>query len=700
MLNDPALFINREVSWIRFNYRVLEEAEDSSHPLLERVKFLAISGSNLDEFFMTRASILAQQIERGDFEPTPGSRMTPLQEIKVTRSEILPLLRRQKECWEKGLAPLLARAGIRILKPKDLTEHQKLTLRDYFQKEILPVMKKPEAEYVAGYISNLHVNLLVVINDPRMSEASTKLLVEAPTDTFDRFTRVPSIEDRKSDDNFILLEDLVASNLDLLFPSAQILNHYKFRVTRNAEIDVIADEKTDFLTTMELSVRQRRHGKPARLEFESSMPQHLREYLAHGIGSIRVPSSDVQYEIDGPFGLVDFWQLLKLKRPDLKDTPFQGYIVPELGPGKHAYGAIAARDYALYHPYDSFDMVVNMLADAAIDPNVTEIYITLYRIDPDSPIISHLMKAASSGKTVTALIELKAKFDEANNIKWAKMMTKAGVKVVYNFPKIKVHAKLALIIRREDGKTIQYSHLGSGNYNSVTTRIYGDIGYLTANPQIGTEVLDLFHKLTTDPRKAVPYKHLLVAPTSLKSEILSRIDREIMTHQKTKDGYLAFKMNALVDKNIIQALYRASQAGVKIDLNVRGLCCLRPGIQGVSENIRVVSIVGRFLEHARIYYFRNGGEEEVLLGSSDMMPRNLERRVEVLFSVPDPTIKSAILRILDIHLRDNVKARRLLPNGSYEKVKPQPGEEIIDSQLWLINNRGAWHENPSKSEHS
>ena len=700
-LDDPTLFINREVSWIRFNYRVLEEALDANHPLLERVKFLAISGSNLDEFFMTRASILEQQVERGDFEPTPGSRMTPLEQIKVTRSEILPLLKKQKECWEKELAPALAKEGIHILKPQDLTKQQSRLLREYFQKEILPVMKKPDVEYVAGYISNLHVNLLVVANDPRMAEDSTKLVVEAPTDTFDRFIRIPPIEESQSRDDFILLEDLVASNLDLLFPSARIVNCYKFRVTRNAEIDVIADEKTDFLTTMELSVRQRHHGKPARLEFDSSMPQHLREYLTLSVGSFRVPSpEDVQYEIDGTFGFVDFWQLLKLKRPELKDTPFQGYIVPDLGPGKHVFGPIAAKDFALYHPYDSFDMVVNMLADAAIDPNVTEIYITLYRIDPDSPVISHLMKAASSGKTVTALIELKAKFDEANNIKWARMMTQAGVKVVYNFPKIKVHAKLALIIRREDGNTVQYAHLGSGNYNTVTTRIYGDIGYLTANPQISAEVFDLFHKLTTDPRKAGPYKHLLVAPTSLKSEILSRIDREIETHQKTKNGYLAFKMNGLVDKNIIQALYKASQVGVKIDLNVRGLCCLRPGMQGISENIRVISIVGRFLEHARIYYFKNGGEEEVLLGSSDMMPRNLEKRVELLFSVPDITMKAAILRILDIHLKDNAKARRLLPNGTYEKVKPRPGEEIVDSQIWLINNRGAWHENLPNSNHS
>jgi polyphosphate kinase len=337
-------------------------------------------------------------------------------------------------------------------------------------------------------------------------------------------------------------------------------------------------------------------------------------------------------------------------------------------------------------------MIVTVLADAAIDPDVTDIYITLYRIDPGSPIISSLMKAAGNGKSVTALIELKAKFDEVNNINWAKMMTQAGVKVVYNFPKIKVHAKLALIVRRQNDKVTQYSHLGSGNYNLVTTRIYGDIGYLTANPQIGAEVLDLFQKMSTDPRKAGPYKHILVAPTSLKNEILSRIEREIKTHQEKKGGYLALKMNGLVDKNIIQALYRASQAGVKIDLNVRGLCCLRPGIEGVSENIRVVSIVGRFLEHARIYYFRNGGEEEVLLGSSDMMPRNLERRVELLFSVPDPAIKSSILKILDIHLKDNVKARRLLPDGTYKKVKPLTGQEIVDSQLWLINNRGAWHE--------
>jgi len=388
-LDDPSLFINREVSWIRFNYRVLEEAQDTSQPLLERVKFLAISGSNLDEFFMTRASILEEHIERGEFEPTPGSRMTPLEQMRVTRSEILPLLDKQKECWEK-LSAALAKENILVQKPNELTNQRKRMLREYFQNEILPAMKKPNADYIATYISNLHVNLLVVRDDPRLKEDSTKLIVEVPTDTFGRFIRVPDSDESRDtvQDNFVLLEDLVAANLDLLFPLVQIRDCYKFRVTRNAEIDTKADENTDFLTTMELSVRQRRYGKPARLEFEASMPRQLREYLTSSVGSFRVPRiEDVQYEVDGPFGLVDFWRLLKLDKPNLKDAPFKGYVLPELESGKNAFAAIAAKDFALYHPYDSFEMIVILLAEAATDPDVTEIYITLYRIDPDSPII-------------------------------------------------------------------------------------------------------------------------------------------------------------------------------------------------------------------------------------------------------------------------------------------------------------------------
>lgn len=690
-LEGHSLFISRELSWIRFNYRVLEEAQDTRHPLLERVKFLAISGSNLDEFFMTR-SFLLEELDKDEPEGTHEG-ITALEQITAIRKEILPLLRIRMKCWEEELLPALVKEKIRIFRLSDLSEQQKRALRDYFQNVVLPAMKKPDANYSSPFISNLQINLLAVAKGPKQDR---KLIVEVPADKFGRFFRIPTQSSYKETevDTFILLEDLVASNLDLLFPSTQILDHYQFRVTRNAEIDFKADETTDFLKTVELSVRERRYGKPSRLEFQSSMPEQLREYLARNIGSMvpyRIPAY-AQYEVDCPLGLVDFWELLKLNRPDLKDAPIKGYVIPELAPGRSVFSEIASKDFMLYHPYDSFDTLVNMFSYAATDPTVTEIYITLYRIDPDSPIISSLIRAASNGKKVTALVELKAKFDEANNIKYAKVLTEAGVKVVYNFPKIKIHAKLALIVREENGKPTLYSHIGSGNYNAVTTRIYGDIGYLTANHEIGTEILDLFHQLTIDARKLAQYTHLIVAPMSLKNEILIRIEREITKHKEMGGGFLGFKMNGLVDKSVIQALYRASTAGVKIDLNVRGLCCLRPGLPGISENIRVVSIVGRFLEHARIYYFRNGGNDEVLLGSSDMMPRNLERRVEVLFSVPDPKIKSSILRILNIHLKDNVKARRLLSDGTYEKVEPSPGEEIVDSQLWLINNKGTWHD--------
>jgi polyphosphate kinase len=693
-LEDPALYINRELSWIKFNERVLEEAEDHMHPLLERVKFLAICGSNLDEFFMTRAYHLEEQVDRNQFEPTPDG-MTPLQQIEITRKEILPLLVKHAKCWEESLCPSLRMEGVRVQSFSELDATKKQALRDYLKNVMLPVMNKKGIDAASSFIPNLHIHLLILGKFPEKSE--TYLALEMPVDEFGRLIQLPKGAETSAEGHreveLVFIEDLIESNLDLLFPPEfKILGKCQFRVTRNAEIDVKVDESTDFLRTMELSMEQRRHGKPSRLEYESSAPSFLKEYLSNMIG---LPEY-AQYVCDCPLGLSDLWQLLKVDRPDLKDAPLKAFVVPELAPGSNSFEAISRKDFALYHPYDSFDMITNLFREAAMDINVTDIYITLYRIDPTSPIIGALLAAAFNGKSVTALIELKAKFDEVNNINWAKVLGQAGVNVVYNFPKVKVHAKLGLILRREGGRLVQYSHIGSGNYNAVTTRIYGDIGYLTANPQIGAELLDLFHSLTGETRKMEKYQYLLVSPQSLRNEILGRIAREVQMHNMKGGGYLAFKLNALVDKSIIQALYRASMAGVKIDLNVRGLCCLRPGLPGVSENIRVISIVGRFLEHARIYYFRNGGEEEVLLGSSDMMPRNLERRVEVLFSVPDPKISVSIFRnILSIHLRDNVKARRLLPDGTYEKVTPLDGEETINSQLWLIDNRGVWHGTPA-----
>ena len=487
---------------------------------------------------------------------------------------------------------------------------------------------------------------------------------------------------------FVFLEDLIMSNLDLVFPDEQALVAYPFRLTRNGEINIIMDESADFLNSVKRSLSSRKEGFPSRLEFDKKMPLKIREALTKSLG---LPDK-LCYEVESPLGLVDLWQVLKINHPDLKDKTFLPSVLPLLAPEKDLFATISRRDIVLYHPYDSFDVIVNLLKEAAKDLHVFNICITMYRVDHKSPIIAALMDAASRGKKVTVIIELKAKFDEENNVILTSELIDAGVNVIYNFPNIKVHAKLCLIERKEKTGLVRYSHIGSGNYNAVTAKIYGDIGYLTVNKEVGLELEELFNILINGLQEK-EFKHLLVAPKTLKHEILERIDREIAFHQRTGKGYLAFKINNLEEKEVIQALYRASIAGVKIDLNVRGLCCLKPGVKGVSDNISVVSIVGRFLEHARIYYFQGDEESEVLIGSSDLMFRNLNDRVEVLFSVPDPQIRRAIFEnMLRISIQDNVKARRLLPDGTYQRVTPKEGETSINSQFWLIQNRGIWHE--------
>jgi polyphosphate kinase len=478
-----------------------------------------------------------------------------------------------------------------------------------------------------------------------------------------------------------------------MFPNNNSLTAYPLRLTRNGEIDILMDESSDFINTVKKSLSRRKLGFPSRLEFDKRMPSFVRDEISL---SLNLPDYLI-YETDGPLGLVDFWQLLKINRPDLKDKSFIPYLLPSLSSQKLIFRNIARQDFVLYHPYDSFDVIVNLLQEAAVDVDVLEICITMYRMDAKSPVLDAIMDASRNGKKVVAVIELKAKFDEENNILLASKLKAAGVEIVYNFPKIKVHAKLCLIVRREKEGIVRYSHVGSGNYNSVTAKIYGDIGYLTARHDVGLELEALFNILENGLQEnEYKFKHLLVAPKTLKREILKRIDREIAFHQKTGKGYLAFKLNNLEETEVIQALYRASIAGVKIDLNVRGLCCLRPGLKGVSENISVISIVGRFLEHARIFYFQAGDESEVLIGSSDLMFRNLNERIEVLFSVPDEKLRQVILQdMLEIHLKDNVKARRLLSDGTYQMVVPKEGEAVISSQLWLIQNRGIWHEHRS-----
>jgi polyphosphate kinase len=691
-LDNPNYFLNRELSWIRFNARVLEEALDPWQPLLERAKFLAICGSNLDEFFMTRIPRLMKKLRNNPTEKSVDG-MTAMEQIQATRAEIAPLIEKHTRCWKDKLVPALAKEAIRIKKFGTLKTEKKDLLREYFEKIILPSIKIPkETGLTAKSIENLHVNLAV--QKEAVSEDSF-YVVEIPHEEFGRLIRTPSYGYRvgSGDANegdefeFVFLEDLVASNIDLLFPDEKITNANPFRLTRNGEIDIIMDESADFMVLVKQSLQNRKAGFPSRLEFDKKTPSGIRSAISSALGL----QDYLIYEFDGPLGLVDLWQLLKISRPDLKDRTFLPNISPLLTPNKNLLAAIAKHDIVLYHPYDSFEVIVELLKEAAADPYVVEICITMYRMEPKSPVVDALISAAKRGKKVTTIIELKAKFDEENNIVLASTLRDAGVNVAYNFPKFKVHAKLCLIVRKDKTGVTRFSHIGSGNYNSVTAKIYGDIGYLTANSEIGEELDELFDLLINGkPEK--DFKHILVAPKTLKPEILRRINREIDFHRKTGKGYLAFKLNNLEETEVIQALYRASMEGIKIDLNVRGLCCLRPGIKGVSDNITVISIVGRFLEHARIYYFQDG-EEEVLIGSSDLMFRNLNERVEVLLSVPDPEERSAILNyMLKIHLRDNVKARKLLSDGTYQRVRPKKGDMMINSQMWLIENRGVWHE--------
>jgi polyphosphate kinase len=692
-LEDPSFFLNRELSWIRFNARVLEEARDLWHPLLERIKFIAICGSNLDEFFMTRVARLLRKMKTSSSERSMDG-MTPMEQIQATRNEILPLIQKHASCWREELIPALAKEDIHFEKCKELATEKRKILRDYFSNAILPSIKiSGKQGFNLSSIENLQVNLAVQVD---LSKQDSYYVVGVPTGKFPRLVRAPghgyTLGSGKENDgvdfDFVFLEDLLADNLDLLFPNEKAVAAYPFRLTRNGEIDIIMDESSDFLVSVEKSIQNRKAGFPSRLEFDSKTPQSIRSEIAKAFGL----QDYLIYEFDGPLGLVDLWQLLKINRSDLKDQTFLPDISPLLTPDKNLLAAISKHDLVLYHPYDGFEVIVELMREAAADNHVEQIWITMYRMDPESPIVDALMKASKNGKKVTAIIELKAKFDEENNIILAWRLRQAGIKVVYNFPKFKVHAKLCLIVKKDRSGIRRFSHIGSGNYNAVTSRVYSDIGYLTARPEIGEELEELFSMLVSGKQRK-EFTHLLVAPRTLKHEILKRIEREMDLHRKTGKGYLAFKLNNLEEKEVIQALYRASIEGVKIDLNVRGLCCLKPGIKGLSENISVISIVGRFLEHARIYYFQNGSEGEMLLGSSDLMFRNLNERVEVLLSLPDPEIRRAILDyILKIHLKDKVKARRLLPDGTYELVRPKEGEEIINSQSWLIQNRGIWHE--------
>jgi polyphosphate kinase len=694
-LARPDLYINRELSWLQFNHRVLEEALDERHPLLERVKFLAIFASNLDEFFMIRVSGLRQQLAAGVLA-TPPDGMTPAEQLAAVRRALLPELARQYDCWHYDLLPKLREAGIRIFRYDELKKKQRKALRKYFEREIFPALTPLAFDpgHPFPHISNLSLNLAVVANDPLHGERFARLKVPA---VFPRLLRIPG--DKGADgyrdlglgtavaNNFVWIEEVVAANLDLLFPGMEIAAAYPFRVTRDVDIEIEEDEAADLLTAIEEVVGLRHFGRAVRLEVDSAMPERVRDILIANLG---IAPYQV-YTVDGPTGMASLTELTGVDRPDLKDKPFQPSVPPSLAADDGIFSAIRRRDILLYHPYDSFAPLIDFVRQAARDPDVLAIKQTLYRVGPNSPVVAALMEARENGKQVSVLVELKARFDEENNIVWARELERAGVHVVYGLVGLKTHAKVCLVIRRERDGITRYVHLGTGNYNGVTARVYSDLGFFTTDPALGADASDLFNALTGYSGKE-DYRKLMVAPGKMRHHIITRIEREVDQHRETGGGHLAFKMNALVDEECIQALYRASRAGVKVDLQVRGICCLRPGVPGISENITVTSIVGRFLEHPRIYYFRNGGDEEVWLGSADLMPRNLNRRVETLFPVEDPGLKRALRdHILGVHLRDNVQARRLLPDGTYERVRPAPDEAPVNSQLWMLENRGIWN---------
>jgi polyphosphate kinase len=686
-LDDPQWYLNRELSQLEFFRRVLEEAKDASHPLLERVKFLAIVGSNLDEFFMVRVAGLKQQIAAGVVELSLDG-LTPAEQLAAIRKAVSKLLAEARDCYQDDLLPTLAAAGIHILGYPDLDHRQQAYVKKYFTQVIFPVLTPlafdPGRPF--PHISNLSLNLAVLIRDPAGKERFARVKVPGtlprlvPLRRSSGGVRKDGIAPRSH--YFVWLEQVIAAHLEALFPGMEILAAHPFRVVRDADILIQELEAYDLLETMEESVRRRRFGSVVQLAVNKSTPVDIRDILRE---NLEVERRDI-YTIDGPLGLSDLMGLTPIDRYDLKDPPFVP-ATPAILNHDHdqdMFVAIRHDDIILHHPYDSFAPVVAFLQSAARDPDVLAIKQTLYRVGRNSPVVEALLEAATNGKQVAVLVELKARFDEESNIGWAKRLEAEGVHVIYGLLGLKTHSKIALVVRKEGDGVRRYVHLATGNYNGITAQVYTDLGVFTCDEDIGADATDLFNYLTGYSAKH-DYRKLLVAPINLRARLESLIRREIEHQRQGRRGHLIFKVNAIVDRPMIRLLYQASQAGVQVDLLVRGICCLRPGVDGLSENIRVTSIVGRFLEHSRIYYFRNGGQEDIYLGSADLMTRNLDYRVEVLFPVEDERlIRHLRDEVLATYLADNVKARWLRADGNYAHRQPGPGEVLISSQAAFL----------------
>jgi polyphosphate kinase len=674
-LDDPSLYINRETSWLEFNDRVLEEAVDERNPLLERLKFVAIYGTNLDEFFMIRIAGLMQQLAAEVHKRSDDGR-TPEEQLDLVSQRLRRSLARMTECLHE-LFPALERHGIRIVRYSELDPMTKRTMRRYFEDRVFPVLTPLAIDkgHPFPYISNLSISLAVELEETSATDGPVEHVarVKVPG-SLPRF--IPLDLAPAGQRWFVMLEDVIANNMEALFPGLRVLASYLFRVTRDADLDLQEDEADDLLRAIESELRKRRLGEPVRLEVEPRMPESLRVKI---LEALELDAGDC-YEVDGMMGTADLWTLVNVDDPELHDPPFTPAIPKRLIGQTDLFAAIREGDVLLHHPYESFDPVVQFVQQAASDPNVLAIKQTLYRTSGNSPVVAALLDAAENGKQVAALIELKARFDEENNIHWARTLERVGAHVVYGLPNLKTHAKVTLVVRNEADGIRRYMHFGTGNYNDKTARTYTDLSLFTCRADLGADATQLFNALTGFS-KADSYEQLLVAPVGLRTGFEELIDRETEHALAGRPSGIVAKLNAISDAGIIQALYRASRAGVPIDLIVRGMCALRPGIPGVSETIRVSSIVGRFLEHSRMFVFTNGGEREVFIGSADWMGRNLDRRVETVVPVLDTALGDFICtEILDVLLADNVKARVLRPDGSYERRAILPGEQPVEAQ--------------------
>ncbi len=673
-------YFNRELSLIEFNKRVLAEAEDYQHPLLERLKFITILSSNLDEFFMIRVAGLKKQVSAGLIELSFDG-MTPEEQLKEIRKELIPLYKKQEDIFLKQIIPGLAKNNIFIHKFDEIIPDNRDRLKQYFDECILPVLTPLSLDPAHPFprLINRSLNIAFLLLDINKKTPEKKVA----------FLQIPSVLPRlvkldyKEGYHFVLSEDIIKAYSDELFPGLEILTTNTFRVTRDADFEIAEDEAEDLLTEIAEHLKVRRWGSAAvRLEVSSNMHKEMVEFLRK---SLELEPEDI-YIHNRPLNLPDFMQLYKIEKRELKDKPFQTRIPAEFKvDSTHLFDSIRNKDILVHHPFDSFsNTILKLLNQASIDPGVIAIKITLYRVGMNSPIVAALKKAAENGKDVTAFVELKARFDEENNIIWAKELEQVGVHVVYGIIGLKTHCKIAVIVRKEGQRLQTYLHLSTGNYNHTTARLYTDLGFFTTAPEFTREAIYLFNYLT-GYSYLKEWKNFFVAPINLRRSIIELINRETELHTPDNPGEIIVKMNSLAHQEVIDALYRASKRGVKIKLLVRGVCCLIPGVKGLSENIEVRSIIGRFLEHSRAFYFKNGGNSEYYLSSADWMTRNLHKRVELMFKVHDKELQKRIKTILDLYWSDNTKSWKLNPDGTYEKIKIGKNEKPLSAQQFLLN---------------